>query len=352
MIDRGNWKRTKEYLEHRVHYDQISEGSYKLEKNYVRYLLEWAQETPFSNAPSIRPTFQEFLLSFRMDGSKERLSNTSLRKILSTACRFFTWLSDFKHGYSGIKQTWVQTLKHRSKGVRKKERKAIPFEDMLNIAEASVSNLTERRIRAAACFWYLSGIRVGAFVSLRLNTVDLDNGVVLQYPELGVRTKNKKHAKTYLLPIPELLEVVRDWDNYVRSILPDRGFWFAPFAPGLLEIDPSNLEEIQSRKCGARKDLKAWLEKVGLPYYNPHAFRHGHVQWGYLHASKPAQRKAVSENVMHKNEQTTDSIYSSFHESELKNQIASLGGNGKGEIKLSDADIERIAQTLAKMLKN
>jgi hypothetical protein len=88
-----------------------------------------------------------------------------------------------------------------------------------------------------------------------------------------------------------------------------------------------------------------------LPYYNPHAFRHGHIQWGYLHASKPAQRKAVSENVMHKNEQITDSYYSSFQESELKNQIASLGGNGGNEIGLSNGDIERIAQAVAKILK-
>ncbi len=88
----------------------------------------------------------------------------------------------------------------------------------------------------------------------------------------------------------------------------------------------------------------------GLPYYSPHQFRYGHVQWGYLHADKSAQRKAVSENVMHKNEQITDAIYSSFQEDEIRNQIASLGKNGKNEVNLSDGDIERIAQTLAKML--
>lgn len=352
MIDRGNWKRTKEYLEHRLHVDQISEGSLKLEKTYTRYLLEWAQETPFRKAPSLRPTFPEFLLSYRLDGSRERLSTVSIKKILSTARRFFAWLSDFKPGNSAIKQTWVQSLKYRSGEVQKKSRKAVPFEDILAIANAPVRNLQERRIRAAACFWYLSGIRIGAFVSLRLNTIDLNNGFILQYPELGVRTKNKKHAKTFLLPIPELFQVVRDWDNYVRSMLPDHGFWFAPFAPGTMEIDPANFEDIPSRISGARKDLETWLKRVGLPYHSPHAFRHGHVQWGYLHADKPAQRKAVSENVMHKNEQITDAIYSSFQEDEIKNQIASLGQSDKTEFNLSEGDIERIAQTLAKMLKN
>jgi hypothetical protein len=43
-------------------------------------------------------------------------------------------------------------------------------------------------------------------------------------------------------------------------------------------------------------------------------------------------------------------VYSSFQESELKNQIASLGGSGKSEIGLSDGDIERIAQAVAQIL--
>ena len=47
---------------------------------------------------------------------------------------------------------------------------------------------------------------------------------------MGVRTKNKKHATTFLLPIPELLEVVKDWDREVRKVNPE-GLWFAPFSP-------------------------------------------------------------------------------------------------------------------------
>ena len=350
MIDRGNWKRTKEFLEYRLHVDQISAGSLKVEKTNIRYLLEWAQETPFRKAPSLRPTLQEFLLSFRLDGSKESLSTVSIKKILATARRFFTWLADYKYGHDSIKQSWIQTLKYRSTEPKRKKRKAVTFDAILEIANAPVQNDQERRIRAAACFWFLTGIRIGAFVSLRLNTVDLGKGEVLQYPDLGVRTKNNIHAKTFFLPIPELLEVVKDWDNYVRSILPDNGFWFAPFMAGTFDIDPENFEYKQTRVSGARKDLETWLERVGLPYHSPHAFRHGHIQWGYLHAEKPAQRKAVSENVMHKSEQITDAIYSSFQESEIKNQIASLDGSGESETGLSDADIEKIAQRIFEKL--
>jgi len=60
----------------------------------------------------------------------------------------------------------------------------------------------------------------------------------------------------------------------------------------------------------------------------------------------------VSENVMHESEQITDAVYINFQESELKNQIASLGGNGGNEIGLSDGDIYKIAQAVAQILKS
>jgi len=46
---------------------------------------------------------------------------------------------------------------------------------------------------------------------------------------------------------------------------------------------------------------------------------------------------------MHESEQITDAVYINFQESELKNQMASLGGNGGNEIGLSDGDLDKIA---------
>ena len=49
---------------------------------------------------------------------------------------------------------------------------------------------------------------------------------------------------------------------------------------------------------------------------------------------------------MHKSEMITDAIYSSFKENEIKNQIASLGGNAGHEGILSKGDIEKIASSI------
>ncbi len=82
-------------------------------------------------------------------------------------------------------------------------------------------------------------MRISAFVSLTLQLVDIDKREVIQDPTLGVRTKNQKYAVTYLWNIPELLKVVKEWDEEVRAILPAQGFWFAPFSPDTAEIDPN-----------------------------------------------------------------------------------------------------------------
>jgi hypothetical protein len=68
--------------------------------------------------------------------------------------------------------------------------------------------------------------------------------VVKQWPKLGVRTKFKKHATTFLLGIPDLLEVVREWDKEVRGVCDNNGFWFAQLSPdkGRLFRQERNLE--------------------------------------------------------------------------------------------------------------
>jgi len=53
---------------------------------------------------------------------------------------------------------------------------------------------------------------------------------------------------------------------------------------------------------------------------------------------------------MHESEQITDAVYINFQESELKNQIASLGGNGGSEGVLSEGDLDKIAQVVAEKL--
>ena len=158
---------------------------------------------------------------------------------------------------------------------------------------------------------------------------------VYQYPSLGVHTKNNKSAKTVIYPIPELLDILKSWDREVKEVLPEDGFWFAPLLPETGEIDPNCREPNDGRMNLLRKNLRAWLNKVGLPYHSPHKFRHGHVHYGQAHSKTQEDYKAISQNVMHSTTGITDQFYSNINDEEKKNRIDSMFINNISDEKLN-----------------
>ncbi len=351
MIDKKNWRLAKKYLDYRFEVDQITKGSLKKEQVYIRYLLEWAQDKPFHRAMGIRPTFPEYMLSARLDGENGQLSAGYVKKTLAAARLFFTWLSDNETGYKHIKQAWIKTVKNKRLASTTKNAEAVSLEEILTIAARPARTALARRARAAMVFLYLSGMRIGAFVSLPLQAVDIPNRSVNQFPSLGVRTKLSKSATTYLWDIPELLKVIQDWDDEVRSILPPTGFWFAPLSSTTGEIDPSIKSIGEHRITLARKNIKAWLDQEDLPYHSPHKFRHGHIQYGEAHANNVADLKAVSLNVMHSSMKITDASYSNLQNKEIKSRIGALN---KSSTSTNDTQetIREIKRLLAQIENN
>jgi integrase len=205
------------------------------------------------------------------------------------------------------------------------EHEAVTLEEAQAMAGAPARRARDRRIRAAAILWFLSGIRVGAFVTLPVMAIDLDKRTVKQWPSLGVRTKLSKHATTHLLDIPDLLQVVREWDEEVRRILPEHGLWFAHLSADRGEIDPVVRRAGIHRTTRARKDLQDWLGRVGLAYHSPHKFRHGHAVYALKHCKDVADLKAVSQNLMHANLGITDGVYGILSEDDVGARIADLG---------------------------
>jgi len=267
------------------------------------------------------------MLDARLDGSGVALSPAYVRKIIRSSYNFLEWLRTHKKGFGSIDQAWLDTLKPPRMTIEYKEHEAVTIEEIRAIAKAPVQKLKERRIRAAAVFWFLSGIRIEAFVTLPIKAVDIENRKIKQWPKLGVRTKFKKHATTFLLNIPDLIEAVIDWDNFVRKNLNENYLWFANISPETGELDQDKSSAGSNRHCGARKDLTEWLNKVNLPYHSPHKFRHGFAVYSLKHAKDISQLKAISQNMMHANISITDGIYGGLSVSDVKDQITSLTDN-------------------------
>ena len=346
LINRSNWQLTKKYLRYREEVHQLSASSVVLEKRWLRSVLEWAGETSFQDVPEIRPALPQYLLTARKDDSGKELSLAYMQKIIRAARKFFDWLSKHERGYRSITAAWLDTLRPPRVDGQAQKFVAVTLDEILEIAKAPANNIEERRIKAAACFWFLSGIRIGAFVTLPIEAIDLHELSVKQWPSLGVRTKFKKHATTFLLDIPELLQVVRSWDGEVRKASGGKGLWFAPFSVETGEIEKENMAVGKHRHSRARKSLKAWLMRVGLSYHKPHSFRHGHAVYSIQLAGDVSDLKAISMNLMHDSLTITEKTYGIFSSLDVKEKITSLTRNGSGKEQDSTELIEVLEQTL------
>lgn len=352
MINRGNWKHVQSYLKYRKEVDQLADNSLRLEETWLRHLLEWSQENGFDKAPKIRPTFPEYMLTARLNGTGEALSPAYVQKVIRASHNFFQWLKTHQWGFSSITPAWLDTLKPPRMTVEYKEHEAVTIDEIRAIAKAPVNSLRERRIRAAAVFWFLSGIRIGAFVTLPIKAVDIENLTIKQWPKLGVHTKFQKHATTYLLDIHDLIEVIKEWDNLVRENLTENDMWFANINPETNELAIKCSCAGENRHHGARKDLKEWLNNNNLTYHSPHKFRHGFAVYGLKLSKNISEFKAVSQNLMHSSISITDGIYGVLSKTDLKNEIIKLGHQIKSDSTIeSDEIITLLHMILVKMNK-
>lgn len=231
---------------------------------------------------------------------------------MQVARRFFDWCKTKQPTrFKRLSRDWINSLRP-DRGVQMpKPRTYFTIEELHKIAGLTIPSvdLALQRDQAGACMLFLSGMRAGAFVSLPIKCVNLEELTVQQFPAAGVKTKNTKHATTFLLNIPVLLEVVRRWDSFVRQQLPETAMWYAHIVGGWNEQRLSLDSPAASRGNHFNRRLKPLLVLAVVELRSSHKFRHGHAVFGLQYARTLADYKAVSQNLMHENIQITDSIY-------------------------------------------
>lgn len=223
--------------------------------------------------------------------------------------------------------------------------------EVLALASVSVETLHEARAQAGAALLFLSGMRADTLASLPMQCIDLPNLRIYQIPSMGVRTKNNKAAITYLLNVPELLDVVRAWDNRLRqrSFAPN-ALWYAPLNHDGMEIYETS-RAIQARHGIIRDDIEMLCKKLGVSYASPHKFRHGHIVYARSFASNMEEVKAISQNVMHANTIITDQIYSGLAADKVQSVITNLGAHAPQNQNPNIAEILLLLEKLKDQLR-
>lgn len=325
MINRKNKQLVDDYLTYRLRFDQLDPKSVQLERTLALHYLTWADERPFKDAPKYDTSLMEYLRDYRTSTGEE-LSQNYRRKIIGAARLFFTWLTIHKSGFRTITPAWLSTLKIRLIQDEFEDSATVLLDDILQIARTPVKNLVEERVRAGTVFLYLSGMRITAFVSMPIQSVNFTDMEIKQLTRLGVRTKNKKNAVTCILEQTELLNLVKAWDAKVRAALPPEGFWFAPISPMTSEFDPNFKSVGEHRSTIFLKNLKDWMSENGIEYHSPHAFRRGHANFLFDRAKDMNDLEAIRENLMHESLTTTEG-YARQRRSQRKARISQMSRN-------------------------
>ncbi len=335
MIKRENYLLVLSHMEYRRHVMQNDEGTIHTYWQSLKHLLQWADNRSFKDAHKLLPSFPEYLLTARNErhpnNQNDRgnpLTPKYMGKVLSHCRAFFEWLRLHERGYNVITEAWVSTLQvRRSAGTQSRlaERSYWKLDDIRKITALKPSSLRERRDIAALAFLLLSGMRIGAFVTLPLECVDVARRRVMQLPEKGVQTKNSKAAVTFLLPIPDLLEVVTEWDKHMRTLKGEYN-WFPKMLPDGLTVVSGLLKgNYNGRTETFDKGLRHLCELSGVPYKSPHKIRHGHGVYGMKNSKDMGQLKAISQNLMHANIGITDGIYGKLAEEDLAEILSNFG---------------------------
>ncbi len=193
-------------------------------------------------------------------------------------------------------------------------------------------------------FLLVTGIRYRALCSLSLECIDTDALVVYQDPRIGVHTKGGKLIITRILPFDEeLVRIVVGWSDYLV-----KEFSFGPSDPlfpktlvaqtndGFCFEAQGLARDFWSGGNSIREILKSRSEQAGMPYFNPHSFRHAACQLALKLSRTPQEFKALSQNFGHEQVTTTLRSYGTLDDSQVSDVISQIDFTGDSSRRKSD----------------
>ena len=302
--------------------------------------------------------FKRRLAEQRSRAGNERLSKATVHTTLTHLRRFFRWLagqpgfrrrlsySDANYFNPSDKDTRIATAR--------RETKYPSIEQIIHVV-ATMPNSSEvdLRNRALVAFTLLTGARDSAIASMKLRHVDLVGRRVYQDAR-EVKTKFSKTFTTYFFPVgdDDIRRVVEDWVNYLRQTKlwgnDDPLFPATRTAMGdARQFAVTGLKREHWRSAAPiRAIFRVAFTRAGIPYFNPHSFRHTLVHLAETRCHTPEQFKAWSQNLGHEGVLTTFYSYGAVSSRRQGEVIRDLGSSES----LARFDPEVFADAVARRL--
>jgi integrase/recombinase XerD len=272
----------------------------------------------------------------------ELLSKATLLSTLNALKAFFTWLSQ-QHGFKS-RFTYADAeyfaLSLKDTTIAKTTRgRPVPSIEQI------------RRDRALVALALMTAARDDALASFRLGHVDLDAGMI-QQDAREVRTKFSKTFPSNFVEFgDDIRRIFEDWIRYLKGTLlwgPDD-----PLFPRTRVIsgpdrrfEANGLDRVGWRTSAPiRAIFRKAFEGAGVPYFNPHSFRHAVTRHGQTVCVTLEDHKAFSQNLGHSSIKTTEMHYG---EIPAERQAQLIRGLGKREP--ADAAAVSLARELLERL--
>jgi len=299
MIHQMNYRLTREFLSVLAENPDLQPVTVERYRLDLVPLLEWADETPLGQAPTIRPGFSRYLATRPTKNGSGQLSLSSQRQMVNIAHRFFEWAAlEHPRQFHLVTTKYLRSLRIRRFYQGPGTLQHVDLDTAIRLATVPVApeNLLLRRAQASAAALFLTGATAGSFSSAPIKAFDLSGFRFMQWPSLGVQTNNRRKITTQMLRIPELMEVVTTWDACVRSQLPETAPWFAP-------VDNRwGVQTLCAGQSGANRNtalndgLRRLANIAGLPYYSASEFRHGTMIYAVQRCRSLDELRAVAAN--------------------------------------------------------
>lgn len=287
------------------------------------------------------------------------LSKATQLHTLSALKAFFFWLADqqgFKSriGYSDA-DYFNMSLKDMAVAKVDRDVQGPTIEQVRHVlSKMPFETDIEKRDRAMIAFTLMTAARDNAIASLRMKHISLSDGLVVQDAR-DVRTKASKTITTVFVNVGD--EVKAIFVEWVEFLINERKWGLDdPLFPATRVTVGANRRFEASgldRKCWSsaapiRSAFRVAFEAAGLPYFNPHSFRHTLARLGAEICSTPEEYKAWSMNLGHEKVLTTLTSYGSIEPRRQAEIIRSLGAK---EGAAQDREAARIAQEVFKLMQ-